>query len=128
VKELPPVEVGSGLGGAPLDLWSRAYLAAVQSMGDDVDVAILKGDSIAQLFKELEEEHKDATGDSLFLRGVHYLRSIQVPLERFKLAIDLAAPLTAIEPTTSAVFSVIRDVTAVSNNSMVKPACKDDTC
>ncbi|KAL2202401.1 hypothetical protein CC79DRAFT_1361506 [Sarocladium strictum] len=113
VKELPPVEVGSGLGGAPLELWSRAYLAAVQSMGDDVEVAILKGDSIAQLFKELEEEHKDATVDSLFFRGVHYLRSIQVPLERFKLAIDLAAPLTAIEPTTSAVFSVIRGVTAV---------------
>ncbi|KAK0368732.1 hypothetical protein CLIM01_13916 [Colletotrichum limetticola] len=72
------------------------------------------GGNIAQLFKELERVDKDATDESAFLRGVRYLRSIQVPLERFKLALDLTAPLTALEPTTSTVFGVIRGVTAVA--------------
>lgn len=83
-------------------------------MGQDVDVAILKGENIAQLFKELEKVDKDVTEESVFLRGVRYLHSIQVPLERFKLALDLTAPLTARENTTSTVFGVIKGVTAVS--------------
>ncbi|KAL4412143.1 ankyrin repeat protein [Colletotrichum abscissum] len=107
-------ERGIEVDGAPSDLWSKAYQEAVQSMGQDVDVAILMGGNIAQLFKELERVDKDATDESAFLRGVRYLRSIQVPLERFKLALDLTAPLTALEPTTSTVFGVIRGVTAVA--------------
>lgn len=98
---------------APSDLWSKAYREAVQNMGQDVDLAILTAENIAQLFKELEEVDKHATNESVFLRGVRYLSSIQVPLERFKLALDLTVPLTAIEPTTSTVFGVIRGVTAV---------------
>jgi hypothetical protein len=103
-RELDEVEI------APLDLWSKAYREAVQSMGQDVDVAVLKGENIAQLFKEPEEVDKDATNESAFLRGVRYLSSIQVPLERFKLALDLTEPLTALGPTTSAVFGIVRGV------------------
>lgn len=98
----------------PSDLWSKAYQEAVQSMGQDVDITILKGENIAELFKELEKVDSDATGESTFLRGVRYLSSIKVPLERFKLALDITAPLTALEPTTSTVFGVIRGVTVVS--------------
>jgi hypothetical protein len=107
-------EPGIEVAVAPSDLWSKAYQEAVQNMGQDVDVAILKGENIAQLFKELERVDKDATDESAFLRGVRYLNSIRIPLERFKLALDLTAPLTALEPTTSTVFGVIRGVTAVS--------------
>lgn len=96
------------------DLWSAAYREAVHSFGNDIDVAILKGKNLAQLFRELEEIDKDATQDSAFLRGVRYLHSIQVPLERFKLALDLASPLTSVEPTATTVFGVVRSVTAVS--------------
>lgn len=110
----PTSERGNDVVVVPSDLWSKAYREAVQSMGQDVDVAILKGENIAQLFKELEKVDKDATNESIFLRGVRYLNSIQVPLERFKLALDLTAPLTALENTTSTVFGVIRGVAAVS--------------
>ncbi|MCJ1435357.1 hypothetical protein MMC27_004729 [Xylographa pallens] len=96
------------------DLWSAAYREAVHNLGKDIDVAILKGKNVAQLFTELEEIDKEATQESVFLRGVKYLHSIQVPLERFKLALDLASPLTSIEPTATTVLGVVRCVTAIA--------------
>lgn len=96
------------------DLWSAAYREAIHSLGEDIDVAILKGKNVAQIFKELEEVDKKANQESVFLRGVAYLHSIQVPLKNFKLALDLASPLTNLEPTTTTVFGVVRSVTAVS--------------
>lgn len=99
---------------ASSDLWSAAYREAVDSLGEDIDVAILKGKNVAQLFRELEEIDMEATQESAFLRGVKYLQSIQVPLQTFKLALDLASPLTSLEPTATTVFSVVRSVTAVS--------------
>ena len=98
-----------------LDLWSAAYREAVDSLGKDINIAILKGDNVAELFKQLEKLEKDATQESVFLRGVKYLQSLQVPLERFKLALDLASPLTRFEPTTATVFGVVKSVTAVSS-------------
>jgi hypothetical protein len=99
----------------PSDIWSKAYDEAVKSLGNDIDNAILKGENVAQLFRQLEEIDKEATQESVFLRGVRYLHSLQVPLERFKLALDLASPLTNIEPTAATVFGVVRSVTAVSS-------------
>ena len=102
------------------DLWSAAYREAVNSLGDDIDVAILKGKNVALLFRELEAIDKDVTEESAFLRGVRYLRELQVPLERFKLALDLASPLTDVEMASAAVFGVVRGVTAVSRPSTWK--------
>ncbi|KAJ4308383.1 hypothetical protein N0V84_012133 [Fusarium piperis] len=96
------------------DLWSTAYREAVESLGEDIDIAILKGKSVEQLFRELEEIDNEATMESAFLRGVKYLQSIQVPLERFKLALDLASPLTSLDPTASTVFGMVRGVTAIA--------------
>jgi hypothetical protein len=96
------------------DLWSAAFREAVASLGKDIDVAILEGKNVEQLFKGLDEIDKEATQESVFLRGVKHLHSIQVPLERFKLALDLASPLTSLEPTVTIVFGVVRSVTAVS--------------
>lgn len=96
------------------DLWSAAYREAVESLGKDIDVAIFVGSSAAQLFVELESIDKGTTQKSAFLRGVAYLRSIQVPLERFKLALDLASPLSNLDPAASTVIGVVRSVTAVS--------------
>lgn len=76
-------------------------------------MAILKGKSVALLFRELEEIDKEATEESAFLRGVGYLRTLQIPLERFKLALDLTSPLAYAEPATGAVFGVVSGVTAV---------------
>jgi hypothetical protein len=98
----------------PSDLWSAAYREAVDSLGKDVDVAILMGSNAAQLLNELEEADGKATEQSVFLRGVAYLRSIQVPLERFKLALDLASPLGSLDPAAAGVFGAVRGVTAVS--------------
>ncbi|KFY93587.1 hypothetical protein V498_04342 [Pseudogymnoascus sp. VKM F-4517 (FW-2822)] len=95
------------------DLWSAAYREAVDSFGKGINAAIFKGENVAQLFKQLEEVDKEATQESAFLRGVRYLQFLQVPLERFKLALDLATPLTNIEPTAT-VFGVVRSVTAIA--------------
>lgn len=97
------------------DLWTAAYQEAIESFGEEIDVAILMGRNAAQLFEKLEEIDKDATHESAFLRGVAYLHSIKVPLERFKLALDLATPLASLDPTTTAttVFGVVKGVTAV---------------
>lgn len=62
---------------------------------------------------ELESIDSETTRKSAFLRGVAYLRSIQVPLERFKLALDLASPLANLDPVASTVIGVVRSVTAV---------------
>lgn len=99
------------------DLWSAAFREAVENLGDNIDIAVLERKNVEQLFKDLEDIDKEATQESAFLRGVKYLHSIQVPLERFKLALDLASPLTSLEPTTMSVFGVVSSVTAVSYNS-----------
>lgn len=96
------------------DLWSAAYREAVESLEGDIDIAIIKGKGIAQLFKELEALDKGPTEESAFRRGVVYLRSLQVPLEKFKLALDLASPLTGADLVTGPVFDLVRGVTAVS--------------
>lgn len=99
---------------ASSDLWSAAYREAVESLGEEIDIAILKGKNVARLFEELEEIEKEVTHESAFLKGVKYLRSLQVPLERFKLALDLATPLASLEPTANTVVGITRGVTAVS--------------
>ncbi|KAF7948394.1 uncharacterized protein EAE97_003805 [Botrytis byssoidea] len=95
-----------------LDVWSAAYREAVNSLGKDINLTILRSENLAELFKQLETIDKEVTQQSVFLRGVEYLHSLQVPLDRFKLALDLASPLTSIEPTTSMVFGIIKGVTA----------------
>ncbi|KAF2440432.1 hypothetical protein P171DRAFT_394849 [Karstenula rhodostoma CBS 690.94] len=96
------------------DIWSAAYREAIDSLGEDVDVAILMGQNAAQLLEELEGTENASAQESAFLRGVAYLRSIQVPLERFKLALDLASPLSSLDPTATTVFGVVRSVTAIA--------------
>lgn len=53
----------------PSDLWSSAYREAVGKLGKDVDVSILNGESVAELFMQLEELDKDNVQESAFLRG-----------------------------------------------------------
>jgi hypothetical protein len=96
------------------DLWSTAYREAVDSLGKDIHLTILKGENLAELFKQLEKIDKEVTQESVFLRGVRYLHSLQVPLDSFKLALDLVTPLTSIEPTAGMVFGIVKGVTAVS--------------
>lgn len=98
---------------AASDLWSSAYHEAVATLGKDIDEGILMSENIAQLFRQLGESNEKATQESSFSRGVKYLQSIQVPLDKFKLALDLAAPLTNIQPATSSAFGLIQGATAV---------------
>lgn len=97
------------------DLWSAAFREAIDNLEKDIDVAILKGKNVEQLFRDLEEIDKEATQKSTFLRGVKYPHSIQVPLERFKLALDLASPLTSLESIVTTIFSVVKSVTTISS-------------
>ena len=85
------------------------------SLSEAIDITILKGKSIEQLFQQLEEIDKESYKESAFRRGVKYLKKIEIPLQRFKLALDLATPLTDIQPTAATVFGVVKGVTAVSN-------------
>lgn len=97
------------------DLWSVAYREAIQNLGDDIDIALLKGRNVAELFVELQQIDEDATKESAFVRGIRHLHRVQVPLERFKLALDLANPLASLDPIAMTVFGVVRSVTAVSS-------------
>ena len=110
----PTVGADEAIGSS--DVWSKAYREAVASLGESINTAILTGESVEKLFEQLEKIEKGATQESVFLKGVRYLRSLQVPLEEFKLALDLATQLTSIEPTTATVFGVIKSVAAVSSH------------
>lgn len=98
---------------ASTDLWSAAYREAVESLGEEIDIATLHGKNVSQLFREPARIDEELIDDSAFLKGLGYLRSIQIPLERFKLALDLASPLTNLEPTATTVCGVVRNVTLV---------------
>ncbi|CAI7655744.1 unnamed protein product [Penicillium pancosmium] len=95
------------------DIWSAAFREAVESLGEEIDVIALRGKNITQLFRDLEDIQKGETHDSAFWRGVKYLQSLRVPLETLKLALDLASPLSSLEPTAATVVGVIRSVVAV---------------
>ncbi|KAK9853500.1 hypothetical protein MYU51_006669 [Penicillium brevicompactum] len=75
------------------DIWSAAYREAVEM---------------------LEDLEKEAVHESAFLKGVQHLRFLKPSLDNFKVALDLASPLTNIEPTASVVFGVLRSVTAIA--------------
>lgn len=96
------------------DIWSAAYREAVDSLGDGMDIEALKGKDIAQLFKELEDTQSEVASKSAFSKGVRYLQTLQVPLERFKQVLDLASPLASLEPTAATVVGVVRCMTTVS--------------
>lgn len=101
---------------ASSDLWSAAYQEAINNLGQDIDHLVLKGENLIDLLKQLEETDIESNQESAFLRGVKYLQSIQVPLEKFKLALDIAAPLTSTNSSPATVFGALRGVTAVSSS------------
>lgn len=98
---------------ASLDIWSAAFREAVEGLGEDIASA-LSGKSAERLFLELEKFEREAAHKSAFLRGLERLRSLKVPLDTLKLALDLASPLANLEPTASTVLGVVRSVTMVS--------------
>lgn len=69
---------------------------------------------MAQLFAELDQLEREGMQESAFERGLRCLRSLQVPLERFKLLLDLASPLASIEPTATTVVGLLKGVTAIA--------------
>jgi hypothetical protein len=68
---------------------------------------------VTQLFAELDQLEREVMQESAFDRGLRCLRSLQVPLERFKLLLDLTSPLASIEPTATTVVGLVKGVTAV---------------
>lgn len=111
-----PVCIGDAL--AEPDHWhlsSAAYREAATTFRQDLDVAILEVRNVEELFQQLQEFDKHAKmQDSLFLRGDECLRSLQVRLERLKLALDLASSLSAnLNPAANAVVDNVKGVTTV---------------
>lgn len=111
-----PVCIGDVL--AEPDHWhlsSVAYREAVATFRQDLDVAILEVRNVEELFQQLQEFDKHAkTQDPLFLRGDGYLRSLQVRLERLKLALDLASsPSANLDPATNTVVNNVKGGTTV---------------
>lgn len=95
------------------DLWSAAFREAINTLEPRMDVACITGKTVEQLFDNLRDIEKSATECSMFRRGLEHLRSAKGPLENFKVALDLANPLIAFEPTAATVFGIVRSVTAV---------------
>ncbi|PSK43017.1 LON peptidase N-terminal domain and RING finger protein [Elsinoe australis] len=96
------------------DVWSAAFREAASSIEDCIDSTAAHSRSVEELLQNLNTIGRDAVQDSAFLRGVQHLQDARVPLESFKLALDLATPLTSLEPTTATVFGVVRSVTAIA--------------
>jgi len=96
------------------DPWTVAFRDAAKSLEDEVDVALLQGRKLEDLFRELELKEQTTAQDSIFWSGVERLKGIQLPLKILNIALDCANPLTRIEPTMSAVFGVISSASAVS--------------
>ncbi|KAL8906672.1 MAG: hypothetical protein Q9171_006175 [Xanthocarpia ochracea] len=95
----------------PTDLWSAAYREAFSSLGEEEKSMISKGESIEKLFMTLAKTNEELAGDSLFRRG---LQRLQAPLTNIKLALDIASPLAAIEPTASTAVGIVQSVTTVA--------------
>lgn len=93
------------------DLWSVAYHEALLSFGEEVNLAILKGQNIKDLLTGLEKTNEELAGESLFRRGVQRLQN---PMKYIKLALDLASPLARLQPIASTAVGVLSLVTAVS--------------
>ncbi|RYO93538.1 hypothetical protein DL763_004334 [Monosporascus cannonballus] len=72
----PPFGDGNGSGVCSSDLWSAAYREAVESLEEDIDIAILQGKTVEQLFKDLEGIEKEGTHESAFLRVFGVVRSV----------------------------------------------------
>jgi hypothetical protein len=101
---------------ASTDLWSAAFREAVDTFESKMSVDLITGGSLEQLFKDLQSIDKSLTDESTFLRGLGRLRSMKVPLETFKLALDVTNPLASFEPTAATVFGVVRGVTTVRSS------------
>ncbi|KAI6801898.1 hypothetical protein KC361_g1467 [Hortaea werneckii] len=96
------------------DIWTAAFHEAVEQVDEDINQAIIKGKDAEQLLKELERLDMDSSQHSAFSRGHEFLKTLQVPLQTFKMALDLASPFTVVESTTSVVVGVLRAVTAMA--------------
>ncbi|KAI1846709.1 hypothetical protein JX266_007282 [Neoarthrinium moseri] len=98
-----------------LDIWSAAYREAVENSPDErIQKLILKGENAGQLLRQLEHDEDGLVENSLFRRGIHCLKTVQGPLENLKLVLDVASPLTSIEPAVGTAFGVLKSVTAVA--------------
>lgn len=95
------------------DIWSAAYREAVENLRAELDITLLEGKHVKRKLENIDNIEKEQTQQSAFLRGVMCLRATKVPLERFKLALDLAFPMASLEPIASAVLGVVRVVTVV---------------
>lgn len=106
-----------------LDIWSAAYREALQKSPDErVKKLILKGENAGQLLRQLEQDEDGLIENSLFRQGIQYLKKVQGPLENLKLVLDLASPLTSIEPTVGTAFGVLKSVTAVRSRALLLPS------
>jgi hypothetical protein len=101
------------------DLWSVAYHEAVTSLGEEVKGRIMNDEKIDELFAILEEKNDQSARDSLFRRGS---RKLRLPLENFKLALDIASPLASIALTASTAVGVVKSVTAVRLPTLIGAA------
>lgn len=83
----------------------------------------MQGINVAHLIRQFDEINKETTKKSAFVRGIRHSHFIQVPLERFELALDLATPLTSLKSITVTISDVVRSVTAVSKSIANVTSC-----
>ena len=95
------------------DIWSTAFQRAVHNLEGSIELTILEGSNIRHLFEELENLSNDAVKQSAFLRGLAHLRSAKMPLERLKRLLDIANPVTNIEPRVATAFGVVKSIITV---------------
>lgn len=113
-QKLTESKRGFGPSASSPDVWSLAFAEALDSFGSELDHTLLQGNSAESLMRRLQEMDEDDSQNSAFRRGLDHLRRLRIPLEAIKLALDIATPLVAVEPTAAMAVGVVRSVTAVS--------------
>ncbi|BCS29175.1 uncharacterized protein APUU_70745A [Aspergillus puulaauensis] len=98
------------------DIWSGPCREAVENLRAELDITLLEGKHVKQKLENIDNIEKEQTQQSAFLRGVKCLRTAKVPLERFKLALDLASPVVSLEPIATAVLGVVRVVAVIATS------------
>lgn len=110
---LAVIDIESDL--AHSDQWTAAYRKAVASLSEDERTLVTKGRDIVELFENLSEANHAQKSESTFRR---VLEKVQKPMQYLDQSLDLAKPLTSLDPSAGTAFGIVHSVTLVSQNSV----------
>jgi hypothetical protein len=93
------------------DMWNNAFRRACECRSAEEREKLAQTTDIRDLFESLQKEDKEHEEASLFQRGVNMVGPV---LNRLNFLLNLADPVSSIEPSASSALAIVKMVTAVS--------------